>query len=93
MQSDVFFEDIFSDVATGDNTLRTRIQCEQKVKKIQRLITSTKGRSDQCKREADEAAERLASCRRELQEIRQEAFAEAPQPPSYEESLAIQQNA
>ena len=91
MQSDIF-DDIFSDVAMGDNILRTRSQCEQEVEKIQRLITSTKRRSDQCKREADEAAERLASCRRELQEIRQEAFAEAARPPSYE-SLAIQQNA
>ena len=92
MQSDVFFDDILSDVAIGNNILRTRSQCKQEVEKIQKLITAAKRRWDQCEREAGEAAERLASCRRELQEIRQEAFAEAARPPSYEERLAIQQN-
>ena len=95
MQSDVFFHNIniLSDVAMHENISRTRSQCEQEAKKIQGYRKSAERRSHQCGLEADEAAERLESCRHELQEIRQEAFAEAALLPSYEQSCAFQQNA
>ena len=93
IQSDVFLGDIFGDVATFENILRTQIQCEKKATKLQKLLGSARSRSYQCEREASEASERLESCRRELRQFRQEVFAGAAQLPSYEESIAFPQDA
>ena len=92
-QSDDFIDDIFSDVAMRDKILRTQSQCKKAAKKLQGLVVSAKERWEQSRLEADQASERLVSCRRELQQFRQESFAGAAQLPSYEESIAFEQDA
>lgn len=82
--TEIFFDNIFSDMNMHDNIKRSQAQCENEAMRLRQLIAATKDKSDYLGMEAGQAFNRLEIARRELQQIRQATFERLAQPPAYE---------
>lgn len=84
--TDIFFDNIFSDMAMHDDIKRSQAQCETQARRLQELVVAAKSKSENLGVQASQAFDRLEAARRELQQIRQETFERFAQPPAYENS-------
>ena len=84
--SDVYFDNIFSDMAMHDEIKKSQAQCEREARNLRQLVEGTRQKEAYFRGEAGQAQERLEWARRELQRVRQEAFQRfvAP-PPGYDQ--------
>lgn len=86
--SDVFFDNIFSDMAMHDEIKRSQAQCEHEARNLKDLLERARVQEGVLRAQTGEAAEKLEWARRDLQQIRQEAFQRLAAPPSYDESAS-----
>ena len=84
--TDVYFDNIFSDMAMHDDIKRSQAQCDNEARRLQALTSAAKMKSESLGMEAGQALQRLEYARRELQQVRQEAFERLAQPPAYDQS-------
>lgn len=85
VMGDIFFDNIFSDMAMHDRIKDSQAQCQAEAQRLKQLIVATKAKSDHLGAEASQAMDRLEYTRRDLQQFRQDTFQRLAQPPAYDQ--------
>lgn len=85
VMSDIMFDDIFSDMAQHDRIKESQAQAEREARILEDLVAKAQERSGQLQQEANAALVRLETSRKELQQIRQDAFERVAQSPAYDQ--------
>ncbi|KAL8875633.1 MAG: hypothetical protein Q9198_006038 [Flavoplaca austrocitrina] len=89
--SDIMFDNIFSDMAQHDRIKDSQAQAQREAQTLRNASMRTQERSKQLQQEAATALTRLETSRRELQQIRQDAFEKvAGPPPTYDQAIQRQ---
>ena len=89
--SDILFDNIFSDMAQHDRIKDSQAQAQREAQTLRNVSVRTQERSKQLQQEAATALTHLETSRRELQQIRQDAFEKvAGPPPTYDQAIQHQ---
>ena len=84
--ADIWFDNIFSDMAMHDDIKSSQAQCEYESRNLRDSVERARSRETLLSVQAGEALQRLEWTRMELQQVRQEAFQRVAGPPSYDQS-------
>ncbi|KAK7447046.1 hypothetical protein VKT23_014256 [Stygiomarasmius scandens] len=74
MIGDVFFDNVFSDIAAHSKIERNKNELEQAHKRLKAELRAVKARAQQTGADLLEASEVLSDCRKELERFRRETF-------------------
>ncbi|KAL8917309.1 MAG: hypothetical protein Q9208_008030 [Pyrenodesmia sp. 3 TL-2023] len=88
VMGDIVFDNIFSDMEQHDRIKESQAQAEKEARTLQDLVAKAQQRSGQLQQEANAALTRLETSRKELQQIRQDAFERLAHPPAYDQSVS-----
>jgi hypothetical protein len=74
LMSDFLFDNIFSDLAFHGKIEKSNAEIQQAALNLRRQLDVARARENQCRKDAAQAAEHLEASRRELQQVREDAF-------------------
>ncbi|KAL8858943.1 MAG: hypothetical protein Q9178_004622 [Gyalolechia marmorata] len=87
VMSDILFDGIFTDMAQHERIKDSQAQAQREAQTLRIALLKAQEKSKQLQQETKTALARLEASRRELQQIRQDAFERTARPPAYDQAV------